>query len=109
MKSLTLGLVAEVNHLDVNDVDDVGYIAKVLVVATRIRGSQLLGTLNAIVTRGPLYDGDVPSKSDRDDLLSHGVIEKVIVKGEHGYQAANYFGWSVWKSLKAIEIETAVN
>lgn len=103
MKSLTLGLVAEVNHLDIDDVEDIEQITKILVTASRIRNVSLAATLDAIVTRGPLYDGDIPSKSDRDALLGHGVIEKVVVKGEQGYQAANYFGWAVWKSLKAID------
>lgn len=42
--------------------------------------------------RGPLFDGDVPSKSDRDSLVEKGFIEHVVVKGEWGYNACTYKG-----------------
>jgi len=55
-------------------------------------------TLNALVNKGPLYDGDVPSKSGRDELLDLGLANKACVKGEQGYQTANYMGWEVSKA-----------
>lgn len=99
MKKLTLGLVAAVNHLDLNDVDDVPEITQITVAASRVESKGLMDTLESIVKRGPLNDGDVPSKSDRDALLELELINKVVVKGEQGFQAANYFGWAVWKTL----------
>ena len=55
-----------------------------------------LDTLVALVEDGPLWDGDVPSKSDRDTLLEKGLAAKVLVKGEDGYQAATYAGREVY-------------
>ena len=49
-------------------------------------------TLIALVERGPLWDGDMPSKQGRDSLLQRGLAAKVIVKGEDGWQAATYAG-----------------
>lgn len=52
--------------------------------------------LRALVLRGPLYDGDVPSKSARDDLFRYGLASRACVNGEQGYSVANYYGWDVW-------------
>ncbi len=51
-----------------------------------------LDTLIALVERGPLFDGDVPSKSGRDTLLKMGFAVQTVVKGEHGYQAVTMKG-----------------
>lgn len=42
--------------------------------------------------RGPVWDGDVISKSDRSELLATGACVKVSVKGEQGFNACTYFG-----------------
>lgn len=41
---------------------------------------------------GPVWDGDVISKSMRDQLLVIGACAKVVVKGEDGFNACTYFG-----------------
>lgn len=41
---------------------------------------------------GPCWDGDVISKSCRDELLDIGACSKVLVKGEQGFNACTYFG-----------------
>lgn len=46
-------------------------------------------------SKGPLWDGDVISKADRDELLSIGACGKVCVKGEQGFNACTYFGHSL--------------
>ena len=56
-------------------------------------------TLIALVERGPLWDGDVPSKSGRDSLLAQGLAVRVVVKGEDGWQAATYAGRDAYKAL----------
>ena len=58
-----------------------------------------IDTLVALVERGPLWDGDVPSKSGRDALLERGHAIRVIVKGEDGWQAATYLGRDAYKAL----------
>lgn len=53
-------------------------------------------TLIALVLKGPLSDGDLPSKSARDSLIEKGLAMRVMCKGEDGYQAATYEGRDVY-------------
>jgi hypothetical protein len=55
-------------------------------------------TLHALVLNGPLWDGDVPSKSGRDSLIDRGLAVRVVVRGEDGYTAATYAGRDTWKA-----------
>ena len=48
--------------------------------------------IRASYRNGPLFDGDVPSKSGRDRLLDKGYMAKVVVKGEDGYNACTHKG-----------------
>lgn len=45
--------------------------------------------LRQLVTRGPVYDGDVASKAARDDLLQIGIASRACVRGEQGYTVAH--------------------
>jgi hypothetical protein len=56
----------------------------------------MIDTLIALVERGPLEDGDVPSKSGRNDLIDAGLAVRVVVNGEDGYTAATYAGRDVY-------------
>lgn len=56
-------------------------------------------TLIALVECGPLWDGDVPSKTGRDALIAQGLAVRVVVKGEDGWQAATYAGRNAYKAL----------
>lgn len=56
-------------------------------------------TLDALVVVGPLWDGDVPSKSGRDDLIDRGYAVRVVVKLEDGYTAATYAGRDAWTAM----------
>lgn len=49
-------------------------------------------TLLALAKDGPLWDGDVPSKNGRDDLIDHGMAVRVVCKGEQGHTALTYKG-----------------
>lgn len=51
-----------------------------------------LDTLIALVEEGPLWDGDLPSKRGRTELLNLGMAVCIVVKGQDGYQAATYAG-----------------
>lgn len=55
--------------------------------------------LHNLFLKGPVYDGDICSKSGRDTLLDHGYCVKVIVKGEQGYNALNYKGGKLLKIM----------
>ncbi len=57
-----------------------------------MRGAEL-DTLIALVEQGPLWDGDLPSKTGRDCLIERGLAVRVVVKGEDGWQAATYAGY----------------
>jgi hypothetical protein len=56
------------------------------------RGHEALYQLHA---KGPVWDGDVVSKNDRDVLLDVGACEKVCVAGKQGYNACTYNGRSL--------------
>lgn len=72
----------------INDVQQIAY--------------QDIDVLNACFERGPLYDGDIPSKSGRDNLLEAGYISKIIVNGEEGFNACTYKGAQAYRLIKAI-------
>lgn len=55
-------------------------------------GGAAIDTLVALVENGPLWDGDVPSKSGRNVLVAAGLAVCIVVKGEDGYQAATLAG-----------------
>jgi hypothetical protein len=46
---------------------------------------------------GPVWDGNVVSKSCRDELLGLGLALRVCHKGEQGHTGATYFAYSVMK------------
>jgi hypothetical protein len=56
-------------------------------------------TLRALVERGPVYDGDLPSKTGRDSLLANGLAVQVAHQGEDGFQAATLEGLELWKAV----------
>jgi len=56
-----------------------------------------IDTLVALVERGPLWDGDVPSKVGRDSLIDAGLAVRVVVSGQDGYTAATYRGRDAYK------------
>lgn len=58
--------------------------------------------LIAAFTQGPLFDGDVPSKTGRDALLEYGMVAKVVVNGEEGYNACTYRGARAFRLLTAM-------
>lgn len=61
-----------------------------------MRGAEI-DTLVALVETGPLWDGDVPSKSGRDDLIDKGYAVRVLVNGQDGHTAATYRGRDAYK------------
>ncbi len=71
-------------------------------------------TLIGLCKHGPLWDGDVPSKSGRDDLIALRMAARIVMgdqwvkaqrnrsetmlQAEEGYQAATPLGRAVWKA-----------
>jgi hypothetical protein len=61
-------------------------------------------TLTCLCKNGPTYDGSVPSKSGRDELLQKKLAAKIVLANcDFGYQAATYLGCHVWKSGTALK------
>jgi hypothetical protein len=54
--------------------------------------------LKQLVETGPVWDGDIASKQNRDDLFAFGLASRACVKGEQGFTVANYRGWDVYKA-----------
>jgi len=55
----------------------------------------LISQLSQLVRHGPVDDGDVMSKNDRDNLMELGLANRACVKGQQGFTVANYLGWDV--------------
>lgn len=56
-------------------------------------------TLRCLCERGPTWDGDLPSKRGRDELLSKNLAAKIVLaKSEYGYQAATYLGARAYRA-----------
>lgn len=53
--------------------------------------------LKQLLFQGPIWDGCVISKSDRDTLIHFGLATRCCFKGEQGYTAATYLAFSVHK------------
>lgn len=85
------------------DLSSKGEIADNLVLMDIASGlsNSAIGTLRVIFNRGPLDDGDVPSKEGRDELLDHDLVAKVINKGEWGFNACTHKGAWVLKVIDA--------
>lgn len=83
--------------------DDDSFDGAVREVAKYINDQSVaLDTFKALVTRGPLADGDVPSKQERDLLFDVGLGVKVAAGGEDGANAATQLGWYVWKAYSEL-------
>ena len=79
---------------------DDGYFDYVAVVARRMP-KRLHEQLQQLVN-GPVWDGDVISKSARSELFELGLAVRVCVKGGQGFTGATYFAYSVMKIINAI-------
>lgn len=57
----------------------------------------VMDTLIALIERGPLEDGDVPSKNGRDTLIARGFAQRVVVKRQDGFTAATIKGAALYR------------
>jgi hypothetical protein len=53
-------------------------------------------TLCALVERGPVWDGNIPSKYERNVLIERGYAVRVINNGEEGFTAATPLGMQLY-------------
>ena len=60
---------------------------------------QYKDALSQLILKGPVEDGDITSKSKRDDLIEMGLANKIAHRGEFGFSAATYVGLYVFKAM----------
>lgn len=87
-------------YKDLSTKEDLEYAYKIIVDA-KCADSDIRDTLSAMYEHGPLFDGDVPSKSARNILVTDGYAARVVVNGEDGYNACTYKGRDLYKVLQA--------
>ena len=75
--------------------DDDGYFTYGAVVWDGLDSGQR-EVLKQLLFQGPVWDGNVPSKAARDDLIRYGLAVRCCFLGEQGYTAATYLAYSVF-------------
>lgn len=83
------------------DQADDGYFQYAHLVACELP-KKLHEQLNQLV-HGPVHDGDVISKPDRDNLLFLGLAVRVCCHGQQGYTGATYFSKVVNDAIRKIK------
>lgn len=63
-------------------------------------------TLGALINAGPVWDGDLPSKAGRNNLVELGLATKCVCNGRQGFQAATYRGWNIFFAKLDSEVVT---
>lgn len=61
-----------------------------------VNSGAMLDTLVAMIEQGPLWDGNVPSKIGRNELVALGLGARVLRKGEDGFTGATYLALEVY-------------
>lgn len=52
------------------------------------------------VLKAPTYDGNICSKSARNDLIEAGLAVRCCVNFEQGYTTATYLAGSIWRVMQ---------
>lgn len=61
--------------------------------------------LRQLLFKGPIWDGDIASKSARGDLFEWDLAVRVCFKGEQGYTAAKYRVYTIWKCVEEAQLK----
>jgi len=72
-----------------------------LIIEVQVMDDAERACIRASYKHGPLFDGDLPSKSARDRLLDKGHMVKVVANGQDGYNACTHNGAWVYRLLEA--------
>lgn len=72
-----------------------------LIISVQSMSSGNREVMRAVYNNGPVCDDDIPSKHSRDQLLAEGLIVKVVVRGEEGYNACTYRGAMAFRLIQA--------
>ncbi len=89
-------------HMDVElfSADDIADAVRLIIRVEEMSAGER-DTIRAAFTKGPISDGDVPSKSSRDQLVKDGFIAKVVAFGQEGYNACTYRGAQAYRLIQA--------
>lgn len=88
--------------IDFDSNDRIGEAVKFIHTVQNLTSDQR-DVIVASFENGPLYDGDVPSKTGRDQLIDIGFVSKVVVKGEEGYNACTYLGARAYRLIRTMQ------
>lgn len=95
---------AEMRLLHINphlcDDDDLLYGERICEMATKVDAEIGIDTLACLVREGPLEEGNLPSKVQRDQLSALNIITPVMVQGKEGWWGATYGGARVLKIVE---------
>lgn len=72
-------------------------------IAACLLPQQLHEQLKQLVN-GPVWDGDVISKSNRGELFDLGLAIRVCCNGETGFTGATYFAYMVLRAVDDIKV-----
>jgi len=87
--------------IEVGQCADEGYFQFAHIVAVLL-DKRLHESLNQLIN-GPIWDGDLISKSNKEELIYLGLALRVCHKGNQGYTGATYFAYTVMKRAKEIK------
>lgn len=111
MEYVSLSETLELLNLDSEEKEDLEYAKDICQVVDIFINNSLAGFIidafQQALRSGPLADGDLVSKAGRDFLLEEGLMVKVLVNGEQGYQALTYKAFDL-KRIYYIAHERAV-
>ena len=82
------------------DDDDLEYFEHICELASKVDADIGIDTLACLVREGPLEEGNLPSKVQRDQLSALNIITPVMVKGKPGWWGATYGGERVLKIVE---------
>lgn len=101
MMTATLKEMLDVLHVDTR-ISSTKEITEACNIITEVQNfdSGERDCIKACFLRGPLFDGDVPSKTSRNSLMEKGFIVKVVVKGEDGFNACTQKGFYAFKLIQ---------
>lgn len=111
MEYVSLSETLELLNLDSEDKEDLKYAKDICQLSDLLINNQRAGYIvdafQQALRAGPLADGDLLSKAGRDFLLEEGLMTKILVNGEQGYQALTYKAFDL-KRIYYIAHERAV-
>jgi hypothetical protein len=87
--------------VEIGEADQGGMYFEIVHAVALIFPSELKEQLTQLV-KGPVWDGDVISKSHRGRLFAMGLAIRVCCKGEQGYTGARYIAYSILKKINQI-------